>query len=152
MKSILYSSCKNNLNEIEYFVDEICEEFNLSNSLYGNILIAITESIKLLENYYSQGEITFNAIQNNLNFTFCNLKQIEGVVSFFDRKKADSGLDSDPEKSIFMISALSDDLIVDAQSKKIICVFKNREMEVELSKHRKDYLKKYLNQEVIVNA
>lgn len=152
MKSILYTSSENSLNEIEYFVDEICEEFNLSNSLYGNILICITESIKILEKYTTQGEITFQVDQADLKFSFNNFKQIDGIESIFTSEEGKSDLTSDPDKSIFMVNALSDDLIIDRDNQQIICIFKSDEVKVEISKHRKDFLKKYLNQEVAANV
>lgn len=152
MKSILYTSSENSLNEIEYFVDEICEEFNLSNSLYGNILICITESIKILEKYTTQGEITFQVDQADLKFSFNNFKQIDGIESIFTSEEGKSDLASDPDKSIFMVNALSDDLIIDRDNQQIICIFKSDGVKVEISKHRKDFLKKYLNQEVAANV
>jgi len=152
MKSILYTSYQESLNEIEYFVDEICEEFNLSNSLYGNILISITELIKLLEKYTTRGEISFSGDQSGLRFTFNNFTQIDGIESIFESEAGNGYLSSDPDKSIFMVKALSDDLIIDRDAKKIVCVFKNKGMKVELSKHRKDFLKKYLDQEVVTNV
>lgn len=152
MKSIFYTSSQNSLNEIEYFVDEICEEYNLSNSLYGNILISITESIKILEKYSKQGRISFHGNKSSLKFTFDSFKQIEGAESIFDYKEGNTDLSSDPDKSIFMVNALSDDLIIDRENEQIICVFKNKGKEAEISKHRKDFLKKYLNEEVIANV
>ena len=148
MKSIFYKSKVDCLNEIEYFVDNICEEFNLSNSLYGNILITITEAIKLLEKSTSQGEILFSVNDGALNFTFKNFKQIEGIDSIFEIKNGISDLNSGPDKSLFMVSALSDDLIVNRETHQIICIFKNMGKEVKISKHRKEFLKNYLSQEV----
>ena len=148
MKSIFYKSKVDCLNEIEYFVDNICEEFNLSNSLYGNILITITEAIKLLEKSTSQGEILFSVNDGALNFTFKNFKQIEGIDSIFEIKNGLFDLNSNPDKSLFMISALSDDLIINREDHQISCIFKNENRKIEISKHRKDFLKNYLNQEV----
>lgn len=148
MKSVFYKSNENCLNEIEYFVDNICEEFNLSNSLYGNILIAITEAITLLEKSTHQGEIAFAVNKEDLIFTFKNFKQIEGVDSIFESKNGIIDLSSRPDKSLFMVSALSDDLIINRETHQITCVFKNKGRNVKISKHRKDFLKRYLNQEV----
>lgn len=152
MKSIFYTSAQHSLNEIEYFVDEICEEYNLSNSLYGNILISITESIKILEKYSKHGRISFRGNQKSLKFTFDSFKQIEGAKSIFDYQDGNSDLASDSDKSIFMVNALSDNLIIDRENKRIICVFKNEGKEAKISKHRKEFLKKYLNEEVIANV
>lgn len=148
MKSIFYKSNENCLNEIEYFVDNICEEFNLSNSLYGNILITITEAIKILEESTYQGEILFCVNNDSLNFTFKNFKQIEGVESIFEIRNGILDLNSSADKSLFMVRALSDDLIINREAHQITCVFKNKGREVKISKHRKDFLKNYLNQEV----
>lgn len=45
-KELKISSSKESLTKVENFVEEICEAYYITNSYYGNILVAILEAVK----------------------------------------------------------------------------------------------------------
>lgn len=44
-KQLMFSSSLENLSLVEKLIDEICQEFNIGEDLYGNIIISITEAV-----------------------------------------------------------------------------------------------------------
>ena len=148
MRSIYFNSDQDHLNEIEYFVDSICEELNLSNSLYGNLLISITETIDVLKKYASSGRISLEGDHREIKVSFDRLVKLDGVDSFFNNAMNKPDLYNSDDSGIFMINALSDDIVFDYGREMFSCVFRNKQYDQELSSHRKNFLKKYLHQEV----
>lgn len=152
MKSIFYNSQQNHLNEIEYFVDDICERLNLSNSLYGNILISITETVEILKRFTNQGRVSISGDQSELNICFDRFVHKPNTTSIFDNQLSNIDLNNDDDLGIFMVNALSDDILINNAEESITCVFKNKRVEKEVSQHRKNFLKKYLHQEIATNV
>ena len=46
LKELTIASSLNNINLIQRFVEEVCDEFNISNSYFGNISVAINEAVR----------------------------------------------------------------------------------------------------------
>lgn len=45
-KMLSIASLENNLFQIEEYVEEICDEYNINTNYYGNILLVLTEAVK----------------------------------------------------------------------------------------------------------
>lgn len=45
-KTLEFPSVIKNINLVEKFIDEICDEYNINNTYFGNILVSLTESVK----------------------------------------------------------------------------------------------------------
>jgi serine/threonine-protein kinase RsbW len=45
-KILEFASVIQNINLVEKFIDEICDEYHINNTYFGNILISITETVK----------------------------------------------------------------------------------------------------------
>jgi hypothetical protein len=149
MKSIVLNNPKDSLNKIESFVEDICEGLNISNTFLGNMLIAISEVVSLIEAQNSGVKIGF--INEKKSFTFV-FKDLKSDIDFNFDIGTKEGLESSPiEDSIFMINALCDDLKFDGNKNQIRLSFLNAGVDEIVSRHRKDYLSKYLNQQIKVN-
>ena len=149
MKSIVLNNPKDSLNRIESFVEDICEGLNISNTFLGNMLIAISEVVSLIEAQKSGVKIKFVNEKKSFSFVF---EDLNSDIDFNFGKVAKDGSDaSQIEDSIFMINALCDDLKFDGNKNKIVLSFLNAGVDEVVSKHRKDYLSKYLNQQIKVN-
>lgn len=46
VRTLEFSSVIKNINLVERFIDEICDEYNINNTYFGNILVSLTESVK----------------------------------------------------------------------------------------------------------
>ncbi len=149
MKSIVLNNSKDSLNKIESFVEDICEGLNISNTFLGNMLIALSEIVSLIEDQDSGVKITFENEKKSFKFTFDELK--EDIDLDFDINSNKGNEIYNPiEDSIFMINALCDDLKFDVTKNRIILSFLNAGVDEIVSKHRKDYLSNYLNQQIKV--
>ena len=141
---------KNSLNKIESFIEGICDDQNIGDTLLGNMLIAISELVNIIENQNSDITIGFSTEPKKFLFKFdIHLKNFKfGSLNEIDPKKASTNPDLDD--SLFMINALCDDLIVEAERSIITLVFINPGVKDEVSNHRKKYLNNFLNQRIKV--
>ncbi len=114
LRELKLESTIDNLNIVQKFVEDICDEYNINNTYFGNISIAIIEAVK-------------NAIiHGNNNITtkkvILSFKQIEGSLLFVIKDEG-SGFDiqsiPDPTEveysetkgnGIFLMTSLSDGL------------------------------------------
>lgn len=46
LKELRITSTLGNINLVQRFVEEVCDEFNINNSYFGNISVAINEAVK----------------------------------------------------------------------------------------------------------
>lgn len=148
MLEVKFKNYEESLNNVESFVDEICDNLNLNHTFYGNIIIAITEVINLLGKYGSGGRIIFSNLKKELSFKFLELSENLKMEELFEVKDSKNDLNSDIERSIFMIKALCDNLEIDRDNKELRIIFNNSGVDTTISKHRKDFLKKYLEQKI----
>ncbi len=115
INQIEISSELNNLGLVEQFIDQICDSKSLSEDVYGNVLIAVTEAVNnaivhgnLLQNSkqvvvrYSESlnQICFTVIDQGLGFDFNNLPD----------PTSPENIEKENGRGIFLIKNLSDDL------------------------------------------
>ena len=130
--------------KINNFVENICQEHNISN-YYGAISVSIERIIELINSFY------VNEYENKC-ITFC-FKQCVGGVSFsiysideifsniiFDKSKE---LESESDINVFLISKLSDKIIVSENGKKIELLFFVNGVEPELLLQRQEKIKEF---------
>ena len=116
IQNIELSSKLENLVQIEAFVDEVCEFYDVSEDNYGNILIALTEAVN--------NAITHGNHLNPNKKVFLNLRAIHNEL-LFTIKDEGKGYDfmnvPDPTlpeniqklngRGIFLIKSLADDVL-----------------------------------------
>ncbi len=115
MHNIEIESNLDNITEVETMIDQVCDDLNLNEDNYGNILIAVTEAVN---NAIVHGNASEGAKKVKVEVS----KQSEGVV--FSIKDEGSGFDFEnlpdptaPEniekpdgRGIFLMKNLSDDV------------------------------------------
>lgn len=137
-----------NLNEIENFIEDICDRYNIRNSFQGNIIIAITELVSIVTNLGGEGKLVFENHKNELLFRYKIDSISADINSIFSKEQNAFKIESDYEKSIFLIMGLCDDFKIDEKSSSISISFKKEGVEKEITSHRKEYLKNYLGKTI----
>lgn len=149
-KSIVLFSKKVMIHEVEGFVEDICDEFNIFNSYFGNILLCVTEAFQNARVHGNKNDetkrikITFESLPLGLYF------RIEDEGEGFNFEPY---LDQDffPEENssgngLFLIKSLSDELHFYNNGKCIEIVFYissiNLDKLIERVKHLDGYFKK----------
>lgn len=103
-----------NLHYIEKFVEQVCDEFNINTTYYGNILIAITEAVENAIKHGNQGdpekfvEIFFQYDSNEIKFII----QDEGKGFDFNKIPDPTEINGDEKgRGIYLIKTLADNVI-----------------------------------------
>jgi serine/threonine-protein kinase RsbW len=124
---IVIPSITENIRIIESFIDNAKDRFNLDDDIYGNIMIAVTESVNNAIMHGNKNDksknvtLSLQLVNNTINFTVVD----EG--SGFDFQQlpdptAPENIDKPSGRGIFLMKHLSDEVN-----------FRNRGTTVELS-------------------
>jgi serine/threonine-protein kinase RsbW len=124
---IVIPSITENIRIIESFIDNAKDRFNLDDDIYGNIMIAVTESVNNAIMHGNKNDksknvtLSLQLVNNTINFTVVD----EG--SGFDFRQlpdptAPENIDKPSGRGIFLMKHLSDEVN-----------FRNRGTTVELS-------------------
>jgi len=151
MKTIVLKNSKESLNRIESFVEHICEGFNINDTFLGNMIIAITEVVNIINAENTGVNISFENELKKFSFIFSDFTKDVDLTIFTSDEEMLTDAITDKENSLFMVNALCDDLMIDREKRMIVVAFINEGVNEILSKHRKNYLNKYLNQQLKVN-
>ena len=88
VKQLCLASEASSLLILEEWINNLCEAFNISEELYGNILISVTESVNnaiihgnlnqvdkttIVEYKINESELTFTVLDQGLGFDFNNV-------------------------------------------------------------------------------
>ena len=114
-RTLKLKSVPENIHRIEKFVEEICDEYNINNTYFGNILVSLTEA---MENAIYHGNrndprknvyITFTSKPKGLMFQISD----EGEGFDFNNIPDATDVQGNPEKKgtgIFLIRSLADEV------------------------------------------
>lgn len=129
-KELRIPSAMSNMFLVEKFVEEICDSYYISNSYYGNILLAIEEAVKnaiVHGNQLDSGKevvIRFLAKPVGLSFSISdqgngfNYHSIPNPLDLDDRAAESAG------KGIFLIRTLADETYYNTKGNNIEIVFR----------------------------
>ncbi|MEE4257064.1 MAG: ATP-binding protein [Bacteroidales bacterium] len=113
-EKLILESRPENISAVERFVEEICDYYNINDTYFGNILIALTEAFNnaLFHGNQSQAdkniEIVFESKPKGLSFT------VKDEGTGYDPGQVPDPLDievepeSDSGRGLFLIHSLSD--------------------------------------------
>ena len=136
--------------EVERFVEDICDYYNLNSSYFGNIIVAVTEAVENAIVHGNHGSkekhvlIHFDYSQKGIGFI------IEDEGTGFDYKSIPDATDvkANPEKKgtgIFLIKTLADEVYFLDNGRKIQLIFNitsiNNEVFINRKKHIDEYFK-----------
>ena len=138
------------IHEVERFVEDVCDYYNINNSYFGNILIALTEAV---ENAIFHGngnqpskmvKIQFESHQKGVTFT------IEDEGNGFDPSQVPDATDfeGNPAKKgtgLFLMKSLTDDLKYTGKGNKVMLTFNITSINQEIYMNRLRQVNDYLN-------
>jgi serine/threonine-protein kinase RsbW len=152
-KEIRILSNSESLTKVETFVDEICEDYYITNSYYGNILMAILEAVKNAiihgnkKNPEKQVRLSFKSVPNGLCFT------IKDQGDGFDFRNVPSpievgdGLTENIGKGIFLIRSLADQVSYNSKGNVIEIIFFISSINQETTLNRISQIHRYFNKQ-----
>jgi len=151
-ENIVLKSDQLYINEVEQFVERICDEHNIYNSYYGNILTSVIEAYTNAVEHGNKFDsnkfvrITFKQEQQGLSF------QIQDQGNGFDINKIPDPTDLSNEgvegRGIFMIKALSDQVDFEDNGRSIKLGFRISSINREVATKRADLFHNFINQSV----
>ncbi|NVO01476.1 MAG: ATP-binding protein [Bacteroidetes bacterium] len=135
-------STKENIHQVEKFVEDICDEFNINNTYFGNILVALTEALSNAIVHGNKNDvnkdinITFESKPIGLSFTI----QDEGNGFDFnnipDPTDLAVELKNEEGRGIFLMKVLADEVNFLDNGKSIELIFKISSINQELALDR----------------
>lgn len=108
-------SINENIRIIESFIDNAKEKFNLDDDIYGNIMIAVTESVNNAIMHGNKNDRTKNVtLSLSLNNNIINFKIRDEGIGFDFQNLPDptspENLDKPSGRGIFLMKHLSDEV------------------------------------------
>lgn len=122
--SISIPSLSENIRIVESFIDNAKEKFDLNDDIYGNIMIAVTESVNnaIIHGNESNKDknvfLTLNMEENTIVFNVSDEGNGFDYNSLPD-PTAPENIDKPGGRGIFLMKALSDELSFEDEGKKV---------------------------------
>lgn len=122
--SISIPSLSENIRIVESFIDNAKEKFDLNDDIYGNIMIAVTESVNnaIIHGNKSNKDknvfLTLNMEDNTIVFNISDEGNGFDYNSLPD-PTAPGNIDKPGGRGIFLMKALSDELSFENDGKKV---------------------------------
>jgi serine/threonine-protein kinase RsbW len=146
---LILPSLPESIHQVEKFVEDICDEFNINNTYFGNILVTLTEAV---ENAMKHGngndpskkvQIIFTSKPEGLSFVVKD----EGNGFDINQIPDPTDLNTDPEESkgrgIFLIKSLADEVKFLDKGNTVEIIFKISSINSEMAIERIKQLKKF---------
>jgi serine/threonine-protein kinase RsbW len=152
-KELRIASRPENLTQVERFVEEICDAYYITNSYFGNILLAIEEAVK---NAIIHGNkldpqkevlITFTSQANSLCFVVTDQGPGFNTNSLPDPLSADDTAIEHTGKGIFLISSLADNMKFNPAGNQVEIIFYISSIYHETTLNRISQLNKYFQKQ-----
>ena len=107
-----------NLNLVEKFIDKVCETKSLSEDVYGNVLIAVTEAVNnaIIHGNCFQSAKKVLVLVSEVNNQICFTIKDEGKGFDYNNlpdPTAPENIEKENGRGIFLIKNLSDDMSFD---------------------------------------
>ncbi len=149
-KMLSIASLENNLFQIEEYVEEICDEYNINTNYYGNILLVLTEAVKNAIIHGNKNDINkfVNIYFESKPFGLSFIVSDEGDGFDYDSIKDPTDPQNDYSGNgagIFLIHSLSDNVTFSNNGRTIEMIFKIASINYELAIKRVNALKLYFS-------
>jgi serine/threonine-protein kinase RsbW len=152
-KELRIASSLENLTQVERFVEEICDAYYITNSYFGNILLAIEEAVN---NAIVHGNrldpakevlITFTSQANSLCFIIADEGNGFDTNKLPDPLAADDNAIEHTGKGIFLIRSLADKMQFNLAGNQVEIVFYISSIYQETTLNRISQLNKYFQKQ-----
>ena len=146
--TLIINSDITEIHEVERFVEDICDYYNINNSYFGNIIVSITEAV---ENAIVHGNkqdsskkiaVSFEANKKGIAFTVSD----EGVGFNFELIPDPTDFINNPEKKgtgVFLMKILADEVSFLNNGSKIRLQFNITSINPELFSERQKHIDEY---------
>jgi hypothetical protein len=146
LRTLVISNKGADLNKLESYIESICDEFNVYNDCYGNLMLSIVslyEQIVFVSPSDSKIKIDFFNSPRGLNFEFYTsnthfLREVQVVL-----EERESIIDDDSYNWLFILEQLTD--LMEVTEKSILIQFDIKSINAELAAARTIALKAYLH-------
>jgi serine/threonine-protein kinase RsbW len=152
-KELKIPSNNESLTKVENFVDEICEAYYITNSYYGNILMAILEAVKNAilhgnkNNPDQQVKISFRSVPNGLCFTIKDQGEGFDFRNVPNPVEAGDSLAENVGKGIFLMRSLADQVSYNSKGNVVEIVFFISSINQETTLNRISQIHRYFNKQ-----
>lgn len=146
---LVLASLPENIHKVEKFVEDICDEYNINNTYFGNILIVLTEAFGNAVTHGNgndpdkQIQVIFEQKPEGLSFTVKD----EGTGFDITKIPDPTDLNTDPEEAkgrgIFLIKSLADEIKYSDNGSTVEILFKISSINSEMALDRIKKLKEY---------
>ena len=138
-----------NISSIERFVEEICDYYNINDTYFGNILIALTEAFKnaLIHGNKSDAsrkiQIIFESKPKGLSFTVSDEGAGYDPDVVPDPLDLEIDVNSDTGRGLFLIRSLSDKVELNKEGSSVEMFFRISGIGHEAMKKRIGHFNEY---------
>ena len=128
MHSIEIESQLENLSAVESLIDKVCEDLNVNEDSYGNILIAVTEAVNNAivhgNNSESSKKVRVDVVKENDAVVFVVADEGDGFdFTNLPDPTAPENIEKPDGRGIFLMKNLSDDVAFDLNGSKVNITF-----------------------------
>ena len=128
MHHIEIASSLDNIGEVETLIDKVCEDLNLNEDNYGNILIAVTEAVNnaIVHGNNSEVDKTVKVEVAKLDKSVVFSVEDQGSGFDFDNlpdPTSPENIEKPDGRGIFLMKNLSDDVAFDLKGSKVSITF-----------------------------
>jgi serine/threonine-protein kinase RsbW len=129
-ENIKISSRTDNLSLVEKLIDTVCQEYNVNEDAYGNILIAVTEAVNNAINHGNQNNpnkfvnVTFQTANQHLVFSISD----EGAGFDYENLPDPTdpkNIDKPNGRGVFLMKNLADSIQFLQNGKTVLLSFNN---------------------------
>ena len=143
-REVKFTSILKNEIIIQEFIEEICDQFNINNTYFGNIIVAVGEAV---ENAIIHGNknnpernvtVEFHSDQKGLSF------KIKDEGDGFDYNETSDPIDSNyDKKGLFLIKSLCDNVAFSDNGRIIELIFNIASVNETVVSEREKHLRTY---------
>ena len=152
-KELRIPSKRESLTQVERFVEEICDTYYITNSYFGNILLAIEEAVNNAIVHGNELDpskevfITFTSQANSLCFTVADEGNGFDINKLPDPLSADDNAIEHTGKGIFLIRSLADKVNFNPSGTQVEIIFYISSIYQETTLNRISQLNKYFQKQ-----
>jgi serine/threonine-protein kinase RsbW len=138
-----------NISSIERFVEEICDYYNINDTYFGNILIALTEAFQNALEHGNKKDpskmikVVFESKPKGLSFTVTDEGDGFDPDLVPDPLDLDETADTEKGRGIFLMKALSDKMEVADEGRSVEMFFRISGIGHEAMKKRITHFNEY---------
>jgi len=138
-----------NISSIERFVEEICDYYNINDTYFGNILIALTEAFKNALEHGNESnpekkiQLVFESKPKGLSFTISDEGSGFDPDIVPDPLDLEISADTETGRGLFLMRSLSDKMIITEDGRKTELFFRISGIGHEAMKKRISHFNEY---------